>query len=227
MTTICYDGKMLASDSQISRGLTKWPGAFPKIYYPDPEKEYWEVNGVKALAFAVSGDATAVDYIREALAKGINFRTRVEHEDLDFETIIVDENGTSYMWTVFANKDKRGEQHHLLPMVPPIAGGSGGRFALAVMIVKKSAEEAVKAAMKIDMGSGGEVQVFHVPPKPEVPSVRPAHLKPSTEAPVHPVNPPPVQQKTETLETFQPDVPQQPANEPVPVEPAPTVEETK
>jgi hypothetical protein len=183
MTTICFDGNQLAADTQVTKGHGMvMPGPFKKIHVPDDATEYWEANGVKVVAFALCGQAKAVDYIKEYLRLGITYKSRVEHlDELDFEALIITEKHDCFIWSVYANKDKRGEEQFLLPMAPPVASGSGSRFAMAAMCVKKNAEGAIRVAMKLDAFTGGNVDTFDLAPVPEVPSVRPEHLKPKVE----------------------------------------------
>lgn len=182
MTTIVWDGKTLASDSQMTNGNLIALSNFQKIYIPDPEKEYWEANGKRVVAFGIAGDAKAVDYIKHELHQGITFRTQVECEDdLMFTAILVTEDHLAYSWVVDTNKEKRNTWSELIPHSGPIAKGSGGRFALAIVSIGKDAKAAVKATIKLDAYSGGDIQEFIPEPIPAVPSVRPEHLKPKVE----------------------------------------------
>lgn len=182
MTTIVWDGKTLASDSQCTNGNLIALSDFKKIYTPDPEKEYWEANGKRIVAFALAGDAKAVDYIKHELHQGITFRTQVEVEDdLRFMAILITEDHLAYDWTVDTNKEKRNTWSELIPHSGPIAKGSGGRFALAIVSIGKDAKTAVKATTKLDVYSGGSIQEFTPEPPPAAPSVRPEHLKPKVE----------------------------------------------
>lgn len=179
MTAVIWDGKTLATDSQMTMGHgTISLAEFKKIYTPDPEKEYWEVNGKKVVAFAVAGDAKCVDYIKHELHKGINFRTQVEVEDeLFFGALLITEDHMCYDWTVDTNKEKRNTWSSLIPIFGPVCKGSGGRFALSVVAIGKDAKTAIKAAIRLDAFSGGAIQEFSPGPVPETPSVRPEHLK--------------------------------------------------
>ena len=180
MTTIVWDGKTLASDSQMTVGHSMIAlSEHQKIFTPNPEKEYWEANGQRVVAFAVSGDAKSIDYIKHELHQGITFRTQVEVEDeLAFQAILVTENHMVYDWVVDTNKEKRNTWSSLIPINGPTAKGSGGRFALAIVSVGKDAKTAVKATIKLDAFTGGSIQEFIPEPAPALPSVRPEHLKP-------------------------------------------------
>ncbi|MNG46940.1 hypothetical protein D3C79_48070 [compost metagenome] len=177
MTTIAVSDGMMASDGQATKGWMAMPGNFKKIHKPDEATEYWEAAGVRIIAFGVCGQAHAIEYIKEYLRKGIDYRTRVTHdEELDFEAILITERHEVLAWSIYANKEKRGEEQFLLPVNVPYSSGSGSRFALAAMCVGQNAAKAVKTACKLDVMSGGDVDVFVFPPVPEVKSVRPAHL---------------------------------------------------
>jgi len=185
MTTVVWDGKELVSDSQITSMDTAELAPFRKIHTPE-EDEYWEVKGVKVLAFGLAGDAMAIDYIREKLNAGINFRTKFDDaHDLVFRAVLINEKGEAFLWTVIKNKERNRERNELLPMLPPIAIGSGREFALGVMATPKGdARAAVKAAIRLDVGSGGNLQYFLFPGVPDTLSVRPP--KPVEETPVTP-----------------------------------------
>lgn len=184
MTTIVWDGKSLVSDSQMTSGNLVHPAGFKKIYTPDDATEYWEANGVKVVAFGLAGQAKAAEFIKEYLRKGVDYKSRVGHDDeLEFEAILITEKHNCFLWSVYANKEKRNEEQFLLPLDPPVATGSGKRFAIAIMSIGKSAEMAMKATIKLDVFSGGEPVIFTPQPIPEVPSVRPAHLVIQVEEP--------------------------------------------
>lgn len=177
MTTIAVSEGMMASDGQATKGHVALPGNFKKIHLPDEATEYWEANGIRIIAFGVCGQAHSVEFIKEYLRKGVNYKTRVEHADeLDFEAVLITEQHDVFAWDVYANKEKRGEQQFLVPCNTPYATGSGGRLALAAMCVGQNAAKAVKTASKLDVFSGGDVDVFEFPPKPVTKSVRPEHL---------------------------------------------------
>lgn len=197
MTTVAFDGKTLASDSQLTKGHgTIQLVDFQKIYTPNDEKEYWEVNGVKVVAFGIAGDAKCVEYIKETLRKGVDFRTQIDvMDDLIFDAILVCEDHNVFDWHVDTNKEKRNTWSQLIPINGPLVLGSGGRYALAVMAIGKNAVQAVKAAVKIDAFSGGPIQEFTLADKPLVPSTRPEHLKVKTEEKVEEKKEEPVSKK--------------------------------
>lgn len=186
MTTIAYDGKVLVSDSQLHHGETAQPAPFRKIHIPE-EDEYWEINGTKVVAFGLVGNPYTLDFIKDKLREGVDYKTKFEVPgNEEFEAIIIDENGLSHMWVVINSKNELVSS--VIPMLPPLAIGSGDQFAIAVMSIGKPAHTAVKAAMKLDIHTGGNLQIFEVPPKPEAKSVRPA------QAPAEPTAPEPTSQ---------------------------------
>lgn len=171
MTTIAFDGKMLVSDSQLHHGDIKQPAPFRKIHTPE-EEEYWELNKTKVIALGLVGNPHTLNFIKEKLQEGVDYKTKFEVPgDEEFEAILIDENGLSHLWIVL---NRKGEMISMVtPMLPPLAIGSGDQFAVAVMSIGKPAHAAVKAAIRLDVNSGGNLQSFEVPPKPETKSVRP------------------------------------------------------
>lgn len=172
MTAVAYDGKLLVSDSRMTMGNMVGLTSFQKIYTPEPN-EYWEVNGIKAVAFGLSGNAMSAEYIREKLGEGINFRTKFEEKDMVFSAIVVDENGTAYKWSVTKIRKRDEDRWEFIPMLPPVAIGSGQFFAMGIFAIGKNAKVAVKTACRLDKYSGGDLQIWQFPGKPVVPSVRP------------------------------------------------------
>ena len=170
MTTIAYDGSLLVSDSAMTVDSTMYPAAFRKIYTPE-EGEYWDMNGVRILAFGHAGDVETIHLVKEELAKGLTYKTTIDAPNMSFSTLMIDENGLAHMWLFSSHKQQ--DSYTLLPMLPPVAVGSGSDFAMAVMTIGKSAKVAVKASIKLDINSDGNLQIFEFPGKPEKPSKRP------------------------------------------------------
>jgi len=178
MTIVVYDGKKMIADSLATmHEEIKMPGAIKKIIEPETD-EYWEINGVKVLAFGFSGMLAAVPYVRELLQQGISYRSVIKPEhDLYFEVLCILETGDCYVLNAFKDRDKEPGHHNLLvhPITPPAAVGCGSVFALAVMGPKEKnqAEKGVEAAIRMSPYCGGEVFTWTLPPVPEVPSKRP------------------------------------------------------
>lgn len=181
MTICCWDGKELVSDSQMTAGDMIQISPFRKIYTPE-ENEYWEVKGVKVVAFAIAGDAFSIEYVKEKLQGGVDHKTRFEeNKDLGFHAILINENGEAFMWRYVKRQERSSERAELLPMLPPIAIGSGTEFALGCMAIGKSARVGVKAACRLCVGCGGNLQSFTFEGKPDVPSKRPPAPEPTPE----------------------------------------------
>lgn len=172
MTTVAFDGKTLASDSKATQQNITMIGPATKIFWPG-EGEYWDVMGVKIVAFGMAGDYDMLPFLKEVLSEGLTHRTVFDYDDVNFASILIDENGNAWMYAIHRTQDGRKNTTVFTPSQGPCAVGSGQIVANAVMSIGKSAEAAVKAACKLDIYTGGDVVVWQVPPKPEVPSVRP------------------------------------------------------
>jgi hypothetical protein len=177
MSTAAFDGKLLVTDSAIHTGGQISPSEFRKIYTPE-ENEYWEICGVKAIAFALVGTPIVYPQFRKVLQEGMDHSSDATVFDGSFEAIVVGENGAGYQIILAeSNKDVKKQILQIVPATGFLAVGDGDQFALAVMSVGKSARVGVKAAINLCIESGGNLQVFEVPPPPETPSVRPTATK--------------------------------------------------
>lgn len=174
MTTIAFKDNKLVSDSRACNGqdvILQYP--FPKIFFPEAD-DYWEFCGVKVIAFALCGSASALGFIKESLQLGVDHKTKIlESNHVDFETIIVTELGGVFSWYVTKNAMKNLEVTGINIVTGPYAAGSGAVFATALMSIGKTAEEAVNGAKNLDPYTGGDTIVFDLPPPVTVRSVRP------------------------------------------------------
>jgi len=178
MTTICFDGQKLVSDSQATGGAMVIPGGVKKIFEPE-EGEYWDVQGNRVIAFGVSGDGKAIESVRDKLRSGVTHTTKIDDlDEVAFGVLLITEDGQCYHWQTH-KRQGRPVHHDLLLLGPHAAVGSGKTYALAVLSIGKNAEAAVRAACRLDKYSGGELQIFEVPPKPAVKSVRPVVAEPT------------------------------------------------
>jgi hypothetical protein len=177
MTTVAYDGKLLVSDSSMRIKHAIQPAPFRKIYTPE-EGEYWEVQGIRALAFGYDGHSEGVEVLKDKLRENLTRNSTVgDVNPLSFSALIIDENGLAHYWQ--CEKDGKQETYSLLPMLPPVTIGTGDNYALAVMSIGKSAKVAIKAAIRLDIDSNGALQVFEFPGRPEKPSKRPEITAPT------------------------------------------------
>lgn len=128
MTTIAWDGKTLAADTQSTSGGLPWTTI----------KAYRLNDG---RLFAGSGAAEDCEAVREWLEKGGDKPTLK-----DFIGLLIDNN--SQCWSL---EDKL----HKIPVQAPFhACGSGRDFAMAAMHLGKSAREAVEFACLYDIYTG-------------------------------------------------------------------------
>lgn len=134
MTTIAWDGKTLAADSQAQ---TTFKTRSRKLYrLPDG---------------AIFG---AAGFVQEALAVLAWLNGGEKPGDLEnFEGLIINKAGG----------DVLGMRLMREPVLEPFyAIGSGAHYALAAMACGKSAVEAVRIAARFDPGTGGPVEFMRL-----------------------------------------------------------------
>ena len=161
MTTIAFDGKTLASDSQLTLGDLRLDSHTQKIFQPNAG-ESWYVNGERAVAFGVSGKLSAVQAVRKELASGVyGYRglttdSRFPKGD-SFKYLVITEAGEVYAGGQYSDE----ETPWLARVSAPVAVGSGSEYAMGAMATGTSAEYAVEIASRFDINTGGAVQVLH------------------------------------------------------------------
>ena len=130
MTTVAYDGKTLAADTQRNGSFTL-----------KAHKLYRLADGA---LFAAAGS------VQEILAVLGWLNGGEKPADLqDFEGLIITKHGAEII----------GDRLMRTPSLEPFyAIGTGSHFALAAMACGKSAVEAVRIAMRFDPFSGGRVE---------------------------------------------------------------------
>lgn len=172
MTTLAFDGKILAADSKASQGHIAMVDGTNKIFTPK-ENEYWSIQGVKILAFGLGGNPDDLPWILEELNKDVTHRTTAEDAyELNFLIIAVDETGLGWFWSMYRSPGKK-DNWVLSPIGKNLAAGSGQTIAKAILSVGAGAVAAVEAAIKLDNHSGGTINTWEFPGAPETPSVRP------------------------------------------------------
>jgi ATP-dependent protease HslVU (ClpYQ) peptidase subunit len=149
-TTIAYDGKTMASDSQVTVGCC--------------HKEF-KSDKIKFVAGCVIGGAGLVDDIDvfvawfEAVSKG----KKVDKPTLRrFSAIVVRPDGKAYLYVEDCVPIRIGH---------PFAIGSGSRAAVSAMRCGVTARKAVEVACETDLYSSGPIIEV---PCPQVPD---AHLR--------------------------------------------------
>lgn len=175
MTTLAFCNGVLAADSQSTQDETVGLGEAKKIFTPN-EDEYWDIQGIKVLAFALCGNAQDLAYVKEELSVGVTHRTRIQGpEVLDFLIMAVTEDGTCWYWGI--NRNPRRQHNYDVVVLEPLpgsgTGGSGQTIAKAVLSVTGCAVKAIEVASKLDLYTGGPIQTWTYPGKPEVMSKRP------------------------------------------------------
>lgn len=157
MTVIAWDKKILAADSQATaNGSRRSLGNVQKIHVASPS-DTWTIEGKKIQAFGFAGRFSASFLIKSLLSKGIKHDTEIDAKDLRFTMLAVGEAGDVFLLVVSNDSKKNEKMTDLTPVTGPIAIGTGGVFAEAVMAIGMSSVDAVKAAIKLDVMSGGEV----------------------------------------------------------------------
>lgn len=141
MTTIAWDGKTLAVDSQAG-GDYIHQGPVQKLFLGGPKDP--------CLAVAVSGDMLDAPLYVE----WIQGKREKKPEGADFSALAVDRCGQCYVIC--------SEHESKLKAGLPEAAGSGANFAMGAMLAGADAETAVAIASTLDVSTGGEIQVFHL-----------------------------------------------------------------
>lgn len=153
MTTVAWDGKTLASDTQASSGDAVCSTSEQKIYTP-PESG-WEICGDKVLAFGCSGDCGAEMELQDLLAHNLTYATEFL-PTFSFTALAVVGAGRTYIIA----KEKGETRASISLQVEPYAIGSGGLIARTAMYCGKDARAAVQVAIDLDCYSGGRVDSF-------------------------------------------------------------------
>ncbi|EKO5631350.1 hypothetical protein P0X41_002326 [Escherichia coli] len=153
MTTIAWDGKTLASDTQASSGDVVCSYTEQKIYTP-PESG-WEVCGSKVVALGCSGDCGAEMELQELLRNNLTYASEFL-PTFSFTALAIIGAGRAYI----ISKEKGETRASISLQVEPYAIGSGGLIARTAMHCGKNAREAVQVAIDLDCYSGGSVDSF-------------------------------------------------------------------
>jgi len=164
MTTVCWDGERLAADTLYVAGSRKMQGHYEKIHFPGDKA--WTVEGKKVIAFGFSGAIGAIAKIKGYLEAGVTHDTAPDVNDNSFTILMVTDQKEVYNWSYGLSAQKE-VVNDLFITNGNHAIGSGGIYGLAVMAIKGDAIDAVRAAMKVDIHSGGYIDywVFGTPSK--------------------------------------------------------------
>lgn len=148
MTTIAFDGKTLASDSQATSGGMVVSTREQKLFIGGD----WLINGQKVLAFGLAGDCGVEHELFNVLSCDLDFMSEFSAH-ISFSALAVTGNDESY----FLWKDKDSTRVVISRNYGHAAIGSGSTIAITAMHLGKTAAEAVKVATELDTLSGGSV----------------------------------------------------------------------
>lgn len=154
MTTIAWDGKTLAADSQATLSDLVCSLHEQKIYTPG-DGVTWTVADTPVVAIGCAGDCGAEFELQDKLAEGLAYATEFPPAS-NFCVIAVIGRGRVYV----IGKNKEDARASISLQCEPYAIGSGGVVALTAMKCGKSAVEAVDVAIDLDIYSGGGVQAY-------------------------------------------------------------------
>ncbi len=153
MTTIAWDGKILASDSLATSAGMVVSTSEKKIFRPGDDA--WSINKTPVVAFASSGDCGAEFEIADRLKEGITYGTQFSGA-IDFTCIFITRESDCFL----AFKDAGSEIAKISAQDGPYAIGSGGVMAMTAMHLGRNAIEAVEAAICLDVCTGGNIDYF-------------------------------------------------------------------
>lgn len=137
MTTIAWDGKCLATDSQSTCGEHK----------STAKKLFKDIGPFQAVA--LSGEVRSFDVVLDALRSQA---TDCEH--VDVQGVMVDGKGKAWEF--------EGRHWGLKPIRPKTAIGSGWAIATAAMEAGADAVDALRITVKLDLYSGGRIHKHFV-----------------------------------------------------------------
>lgn len=162
MTTIAYDGKRLAADTQAT---TPAGGVCPA----DIRKLHYITHDGHHAVVGVCGTLAHLGDLARAFLDGV---TLTPCRDAHGIVIVLLDGGTHRAFVM------DGHASGLEITGKAYAVGSGGDYALGAMLMGAGAERAVKVACSVDPGSGGDVQVMELRRAPAKRGGRTAKRKP-------------------------------------------------
>jgi ATP-dependent protease HslVU (ClpYQ) peptidase subunit len=146
MTTIATDGITIAADSLTTYGNERGRRPAKKLHVRT------RLDGTRIFAF--SGAASMAIPVIEWFEAGAVAKDGVSGTDKEpWLMLVLDREG---MFNVYSGAP------YVLPFDAPFAIGSGGDYALGAMMHGATAAESVGVAAKLDITTGGDVQVFNI-----------------------------------------------------------------
>lgn len=157
MTTIAFDGKTLAADSQTTQGCCRLSLQAEKIFQV-PKSDPWFVMGQHVAAFGVAGTLQASHYVREAMKGygGLNVNTTFP-KGVAASWLAITHDGDVFVGGQYEDDNVAW----LTKVTAPIAIGSGSEYAMGAMAAGVTAVGAVEIAAKFDVNTGGQIRVIH------------------------------------------------------------------
>lgn len=155
MTTIAFDGKQLAADSQITNGDVIAPIGVQKIWYI----RHLGRNAV----VAGSGTPTSIMGLARLFLQNLP-QVREHHAVLTAPTFPADQGGSAMMIDVETLRVfHMGQDGSCVEVTGSrFACGSGREFALGAMFAGASAADAVKIAKQLDPWTGRDVHTVRL-----------------------------------------------------------------
>ena len=151
-TTVCWDGKNLACDSQMTAGHRKLK-CKTKFYRNEGR------HAVLAAGGSVEAIEKVVHYWLSCTAPLSEAKLDIEINHMSpmatFALLVISDDGKALAY--------EDDLKSPITVEAPYAFGTGGDFALAAMALGASAAEAVKVAEELDIYTGGTVHVIKAP----------------------------------------------------------------
>ena len=144
MTTIAYRNGIMASDSMASE-----EDYLQKV---DCQK-IWKIKDT--LIGTAKGSYAGLVFIEWFKGKVPKDKMDWLDQGDDFETLVVDTKGTILTYNRYLVPDRHGQKEFW-------AIGSGAKCAMVAMECGKTAEQAVRLAIKYDLYSGGRIQTMRL-----------------------------------------------------------------
>lgn len=147
MTTIAYKDGIIAFDSRLSKGITLISDSYNKMKQIDD------------FYFFMLGPIAGVEDLID-----VYFNNIKPHEVKEFSNALVFDSKNEKLVYIGITDKTETEKNYLwmepVDLTIPDAWGSGGDHALTAFDYGADAVEAIKAACKRDLGSGGEIKAF-------------------------------------------------------------------
>lgn len=154
MTTVCYDGKTMCSDSLAVTGSRARLSNFKKIFLPLKD-EKWLIGDQRVKAIGYAGKIESFERMLPMLRKGISLSDKAPADLGTCQLLCVIGDGVSITWSHY-------EMESGPPLIDfvtnnmPVGIGSGCIYGEGVLAIGGTAEQAIRGACKLDVNSGGD-----------------------------------------------------------------------